>query len=263
MTTTIMQIADIHFGAVDEAAIAAVHAMEEEIAPDLVLVCGDITQRGRTEEYKDAHAWFKGFASPILAMPGNHDAPYYSPIERLATPYARFEEYVGSLSLPDYIDEHVAILPYNSARAVQASLDWSTGAVDLDDLRKLVTRFKVEAPGRLHMLACHHPMIYPPESPLDKETENGPEALQILSDAGCDAVLTGHIHIPFVKDREPGKTGVLSIGAGTLSTRRRGVESSFNILEIDEEGLSVTAVDFVEGVFTRRASWTKTRDAFS
>ena len=261
--TSILQLADVHFGVEDREAVEAVLALEAELAPDLVLLCGDVTQTGATDEYEAAESWIKRLRSPLLATPGNHDAPYVNVIERVAAPYKRFEEHVGRHSLDMYLDERVCILPYNSSRAIQAKLDWSVGAVNLDELDALIARFKREAPGRLHFLACHHPLVYPPESPLDKETDNGPEALERLSDANCDAVLTGHIHIPFVKDREPGETGLLSIGAGTLSTRRRGVDSSLNHIEVDGDGLRVTAVDFTDGSFSRRATWKKAMSAFA
>ena len=261
--TSILQIADVHFGAEDAAALRAVREMEEELAPDLVLLCGDITQTGATDQYEAARDWLAGFSAPIVAMPGNHDAPYVNLVERAVAPYRRFERFIAPLCAPHYADEHLAVLPYNTSRAFQMKLDWSVGVVNLDDLDALIARFKAEHPGRLHLLACHHPLIYPPESPLDKTTDNGPEALERLSDAGCDAVLTGHIHIPFVKDREPGRTGLLSIGAGTLSTRRRGVDSSFNHIVVDGDGMRVTAVDFTDGAFTRRATWTKPMAAFA
>ena len=260
--TSILQFADVHFGAEDSDALYAIREIEEELAPDLVLVCGDITQTGSLSEYRAARDWLAGFSAPIVAMPGNHDAPYYQPIARLFAPYQRFERFIGPLCQPSYVDERIAILPYNSSRAIQAKLDWSVGVIDLGELESLIARFKRDAPDRLHMLACHHPLIYPPESPLDKTTANGPEALRRLSESDCDGVLTGHIHIPFVKDREPGASGLLSVGAGTLSTRRRGVAPSFNHIVVDAEGFHVTAVDFEEGALRRRARWSKPHSSF-
>ena len=262
--TSILQIADVHFGAEDAEALRAVREVEEELAPDLVLLCGDVTQTGSTHEFVAARDWLAGFSAPVVAMPGNHDAPYYSPLSRVLSPYGRFEKYVRTLCVDSYADAHVHVLPYNSSRAFQAKLDWSTGVVDLEALAELIGQFEAgNAAGKLSLLALHHPLVYPPESPLDKTTKNGPEALRMLSDANCDAVLTGHIHIPFVKDREPGQTGLLSIGAGTLSTRRRGVSPSFNHIEVDAEGMRVTAVDFEGGELRRRASWSKGREAFA
>ena len=262
-TTTILQFADVHFGVEDPEALRAVEKAEEEFGPDLVLICGDITQTGSMDEFKAARDWVAGFAAPVVSMPGNHDAPYFQPLARIFDPYGRYRKYIAPHCQDAFVDARVAVLPYNSARAIQAKLDWSVGVVNLGELDALLARFDRDAAGRLHFLACHHPMVYPPEAPLDKETQNGPEALRRLSDARADAVLSGHIHVPFVKDREPGQTGLLSIGAGTLSVRRRGYEPSFNLVEVAPDEVRVTAVEVVRGVFQRGAVWRKPREAFA
>ena len=261
--TRILQFADVHFGVEDREALAAMKTVEDEFDPHLILICGDITQTGSKDEFQAASDWLAGFRTPIVATPGNHDAPYYQPIARVLEPYGRFEDYIEPHCQERFIDERVCVLPYNSSRAIQAKLDWSVGAVDLDELDALIAEFKRAAPDRLHFLALHHPLEYPPESPLDKTTDNGPEALERLSAADCDAVLSGHIHIPFVKHHKPDATGVVSIGAGTLSTRRRGVEPSFNLVEVGDKGFSVTAVEVVGGEYRRQAKWENSQVVFA
>ena len=263
MATRILQFADVHFGVEDREALAAMKDVEDRFDPHLVLVCGDVTQTGSKEEYEAAADWLAGFRTPVVATPGNHDAPYYQPVARVFDPYGRFEDYIAPHCEERFTDARVCVLTYNSSRAIQAKLDWSVGVVNLDELEETIAEFRREGEGRLKLLGLHHPLVYPPESPLDKETDNGPEALDRLSDAGVDAVLSGHIHIPFVKEREPGATGIVSIGAGTLSTRRRGVEPSFNLVEVDDGGLKVTAVNVVNGAYERQATWTKPMEAFA
>lgn len=128
-------------------------------------------------------------------------------------------------------------------------LDWSLGVVDMNELDSKIRDLHAAEPGALKMLMCHHPFIYPEESTLDGETENGPEALRALSKANIDAVLSGHVHIPFVKHRWPDETRMLSIGAGTLSTRSRGRAASFNHIQIDEKDVKVTLVEWIGGQF--------------
>lgn len=255
--TSILQFADVHFGSEDRAALDAVREAARALAPDLVVVCGDITQTGSLSEYEAAARWLASFEAPVLAMPGNHDAPYFQPLARLFAPYGRFRRYIEPLCVPDYRDAEVVVVPLNSARAIQLKLDWSTGVIDLETLDRLVAHHAADARERAVMLACHHPLIYPPESPFDKETANGPEALERLVRAGWSGVLTGHIHIPFVRDRAPDSSHLLSIGAGTLSTRRRGMASSFNHLEVGGGEIGVTAVDFESGALVRRERWTR------
>ena len=53
-------------------------------------------------------------------------------------------------------------------------------------------------------------------------TIRGDQAFAAIAEAGADAVLTGHVHVPFDELRASGGHSTRMIGAGTLSTRLRG-----------------------------------------
>ncbi|MCA9159427.1 MAG: metallophosphoesterase, partial [Planctomycetales bacterium] len=73
----IMQISDLHFGPplvpdVAEAALASC----VRLAPDLLVVSGDLTQRARREQFEAARDYLQRFPTiPRLVIPGNHDVP--------------------------------------------------------------------------------------------------------------------------------------------------------------------------------------------
>jgi len=257
--TSIIQFSDIHFGVEDRDAMAAVKAYTDTLKPDCILICGDITQDGKTSEFKAAQTWINSFNVPRLITPGNHDTPVYGILQRLFQPWGRYDRYIAPLSEPFYADKNVMIVTMNTARGVQAKLDWSLGVVDLEILDERINTLHSAEPGSLKMIAVHHPFIYPEISPLDKTTKNGPEGIERLSNANIDAILSGHIHTPFFKDRDPGDTTIMSIGSGTLSTRRRGVPAGFSHIQIDEEKLSVTAVDWIDDDFIPAKPWIKHR----
>lgn len=257
--TSILQFSDIHFGVEDKEAMAAVRLYCSQLEPDLVLICGDITQDGKTSEFKAARDWIEKFNAPKVITPGNHDTPVYGILHRLFDPFGRYKKYIAPLSEDKYTDENITIMPYNTARGVQAKLDWSLGVVDLDVLKQIAKDLNDEGRERLKMIAVHHPLIYPAVSPLIKDTKNGHEAMALLSGAKIDAVLSGHVHAPFVVERQPGRTEILSIGSGTLSTRQRGKPASFNHIEIDSKTLNITAIDWIDGTFVRQKKWTKQR----
>ena len=142
-------------------------------------------------------------------------------------------------------------------------LDWSLGVVDLDALDAKITRFEDSDWRKLRFLNVHHPFIYPPEAPLQKTTEKGPEGLKRLADGNCDGVLSGHVHIPFIVKREPGGSELLSISAGTLSTRRRGNNPSFNHIEITPDELVITMIEFDGSGFIRSEKFRKNRQELS
>jgi len=261
--TSIIQFSDIHFGVEDRDAMAAVKAYTDSLKPDCILICGDITQDGKTSEFKAAQTWINSFNVPRLITPGNHDTPVYGIFQRLFQPWGRYDRYIAPMSEPFYADKNVMIVTMNTARGVQAKLDWSLGVVDLEILDERINTLHSAEPGSLKMIAVHHPFIYPEISPLDKETKSGPEGVERLSNANIDAILSGHIHTPFFKDRDPGETNILSIGSGTLSTRRRGVPASFNHIQIDDENLSVTAIDWIDENFIPAKPWIKRRSELS
>jgi len=261
--TSILQFSDIHFGTEDAEALAAARNYSDEISPDLILICGDITQNGKIEEFEAAADWINKVKAPKLITPGNHDTPVFGILHRLFNPFGRYNTYIEPLSLTEYRDKNVIIQSYNSSRGVQLKFDWSLGVINLQDLNQKIQNLKKAPPHILKMIAVHHPLIYPDVSPLQVSTKNGHEAVKLLSDANIDAVLSGHVHAPFVVEREPGQTQLLSIGSGTLSTRMRGKPASFNHIEIDATKLSITAVDWSDNKYVRAKSWVKRRDALS
>ena len=258
-STSILQFSDIHFGVEDRDAMAAVHSFAQSLTPDLTLICGDITQSGKTSEFKDAQNWIRKFPGPKLITPGNHDVPVFNPLHRLFSPFARYNKYIAPLSENIFADNNIIIAPYNTARGIQAKLDWSLGVVDLDALSNTIKALHDAKPETLKMVAVHHPLIYPEISPLQRDTKNGEAAVQLLSDTNVDAVLSGHVHAPFVIPRAPGKTKLLSIGSGTLSTRKRGRAPSFNHIVIGDTDINITAIDWEDGKFIAKAPWVRSR----
>lgn len=257
--TSILHFADIHFGVEDKAALARVDATIEALAPDVSVISGDITQSGSEEEFAAAAAWIGRLSGPKIITAGNHDTPMYGLIDRMIKPFDRYKTYIDPHDAGVFEDDNVVIQSLNTARGVQMKLEWSVGVVNLDKLDNKIERFRQSGPGKLRFLNVHHPFIYPTESPLQKETDRGIEGLRRLADGNCDAVLSGHVHIPFVVEREPGGSELLSISAGTLSTRRRGNKPSFNHIQVNADDLIITMVEFTGEEFVRTETFRKAR----
>jgi len=73
--TSIIQFADIHFGVEDKEAVAAIAATVETLKPDVTVICGDITQNGKIDEFFAARDWIRSLPGPKVITPGNHDTP--------------------------------------------------------------------------------------------------------------------------------------------------------------------------------------------
>lgn len=202
--TSILHFADIHFGVEDTAALARVDAVIEKLKPDVSVISGDITQNGSEAEFAAAAEWIDRLSGPKIITAGNHDTPMFGILDRVLKPFDRYAEYIDPHDEGLFEDDNVIIQSMNTSRGVQMKLDWSVGVVNLEDLHVKIARFQQSDWGKLRFLNVHHPFVYPAESPLQKETDNGPEGLKHLADGNCDAVLSGHVHIPFVVEREPG-----------------------------------------------------------
>ncbi len=255
--TSIIQFADIHFGREDRQALTALAEVVSALRPDVTLICGDITQDGKTAEFRAARDWIRTLEGPKVITPGNHDTPTFGIFQRLFDPFGRYNRIIKPLSEPFYADQYVSIVPLNTARGWQTRLDWSLGVVDMAALSETVDQLGALPPKAVKLVMAHHPFIYPPSSPLQKDTQNGPEGLSRLSALNIDGVLTGHVHVPFMLGRQPGDTDIMSIGAGTLSTRRRNKPASFNHIAIDDTLIKVTAIDWQDGAFSEGLVFTK------
>ena len=231
----IFHVSDLHFGAEDRVALdhfAAATAFEK---PDLVVVTGDLTQRARSREFAAAREWLGALGAPVAIEEGNHDLPYFNPIERLFRPSKKVDAVKDAVedraALPDCV---LVSLP-TTARA-QLRLNWSKGHVDDDDLARAVSELLAVSDDKVAIVVSHHPLVDVAGTDASGETRGGAEALRRIGAAGCDLLLTGHVHTPFdiVHD------GVRMVGAGTLSERLRDHPPSYNDIRIEGRDIHVT-----------------------
>ena len=157
----IAQITDFHvrthgagnaFGIDNNANLSAAVAMLNDLdpAPDLVIGTGDLTNRGRREEYRALRDLLAPLDSPIYLIPGNHDsAPglreTFSDHEYLAS-NDHFLSYV--------VDRYpLRLIGFDSTLP-----DAHNGAVCSKRLAWLRSRLE-EAPERPTLLFMHHPPV--------------------------------------------------------------------------------------------------------
>lgn len=236
--STLFHVSDLHFGREDEAALAAFAAAVREERPDAVIVTGDLTMRARRHEFAAAAAWLGALDVPLSVEVGNHDLPYFNLWARFVTPYARYDALERvierELVLPD-----VHIVPLRTTARAQWRLNWSHGVVTDDRLATTVAALRAAAPGRVKLVACHHPLVDRDHGAAEGRTRGGRAALAGLAAAGADAVLSGHVHDPFDIVWTGGDRPVRMIGAGTLSERVRATPPSYNRITISGSQIDV------------------------
>ena len=233
----LFHVSDIHFGLEDNQALDWVASEIERQKPDAVAITGDLTMRARHKEFDAARAWILKLDVPVTVEVGNHDMPYFNPIERFFTPYKRFhgmEEVVEKeIDLPG-----IAIVPLKTAVRAQWRFNWSKGWVTDAALKKTLAAIDALPKGTKALVTVHHPLreVGTEGTAL---TKNGNKALAELAKRDIEAVLSGHVHDAFDLTQETVHGPVRMIGAGTLSKRTRSTPPSFNELRFSGGKLEV------------------------
>jgi len=238
-STLVFHLSDIHFGLVDEEAIAWVKREIAERRPDAVAITGDLTMRARHREFEAATRWIRSLDVPVTVEVGNHDLPYFNLIERFFTPYKRFKG-VESVVEKELDLPGLAIVPLKTAVRAQPRLNWSKGWVTDAALAKCLAAIDALPDGVKALVAVHHPLREVGTSGTAL-THNGQKALTELAQRPVIGVLSGHVHDPFDLVQETVHGPVRMIGAGTLSQRVRSTPPSFNELHWNGETLKVRA----------------------
>lgn len=239
LAARLFHLSDIHFGVEDRGALAWFEDAVAREKPDAVICTGDLTQRARKSEYAAAAQWFARLGVPAVIEPGNHDMPYFNPVERFRTPFRRFGRLAGMVGSELEL-EHVAVITLRTTVSAQWRWPWSDGVVRARALEEAVEELtRLKGDRRFKIVACHHPLSGPSLTGHNP-TKRGHSALQVLVEAGADAVLSGHVHDAFdITHRIAGRE-LRMIGSGTMSERLRGTPPSYNVLHYDlVHGLSV------------------------
>jgi len=237
LARTIVHLSDLHFGRVDDAIPRSLVRAVAELAPDLVVVSGDLTQRARVKEFRAAADFLGALSAPLLVVPGNHDVPLYNLVRRWLSPLDRFRRYITSDLTPFYEDSEIAVLGVNTARA----LTFKDGRINRGQIAAATQRFAHCGKDVTRIVVTHHAFDAPEPIPGVTATHRvvgrATMAMAGLMRAGVDMILSGHLHSSGVGETTkrypaPGRA-ILLIRAGTAtSTRRRGEVNAFNVVRI-------------------------------
>jgi 3',5'-cyclic AMP phosphodiesterase CpdA len=153
----VVHLSDLHFGRADQELIGPLIETVHELRPNLVAVSGDLTQRARASQFRQARAFLKSLPCPQIVVPGNHDVPLHNVLARFTSPLERYRRYITDDLRPFYIDDEVALLGINSAR----SLTIKGGRIRREQLDWICD--KLESLGRevVKLIVTHHPFEVP------------------------------------------------------------------------------------------------------
>jgi 3',5'-cyclic AMP phosphodiesterase CpdA len=238
---TLVHLSDLHFGRVDPALLEPLRELVHRLAPDVVVVSGDLTQRAKSEQFEAARAWLDTLPGPQIIVPGNHDISLYNVFRRFVQPLARYKRYITDDLSPAYIDDEIAVLGVNTAR----SLTFKNGRVNQEQVATIRERLAGLDPAITRVVVTHHPFDLP-DAGGDEEDLVGRANMAMEAFAGCgvDVLMAGHLHASHAGSTaeryQIAEYAALVVQAGTAtSTRGRGEVNSFNVVRIEPQKVEV------------------------
>lgn len=239
---TIVHLSDLHFGHIEERTLAPLRAAIEALEPHLIVVSGDLTQRARLSQFRQAREYLMTLPHPQLVVPGNHDVPLYNVFKRFLAPLHNFRKVMGDDLEPSFVDDEIAVVGVNTAR----SLVFKGGRINEDQVARVRALLCPLPETVTKILVTHHPFDVPEGSHHDKDQIVGRAkmALEQLADCGADVLLSGHLHEASVQHTAEryriAGLSALVVQAGTAtSDRTRGTTNTFNVLRTSPARITI------------------------
>jgi 3',5'-cyclic AMP phosphodiesterase CpdA len=237
---TLVHLSDLHFGHNDPKLPGPLRAAIESLEPDVVCISGDLTQRARRSQFREAAAFLATLPKPQIVVPGNHDVPLYDVVRRFLAPLDRFREFIEPEPFPSFIDDEIAVVGVNTAR----SLTFKNGRINAEQIAEVERRFRGLPDEVARIVVTHHPFDLAEGSHEKELVGRAHMAMQAFAAAGVDFFLSGHMHVSHAmttaKRYDIAGFAALMIQAGTTtSTRGRGEANAFNVLRIGRASLDL------------------------
>lgn len=242
---SIYHISDVHFGRPHLPRLArGVLEFVERERPDVVVLSGDLTQRAKPEEFRQARAFVDSIPVPTIVVPGNHDVPMYRVWERAFAPFGAYRKHFSPELEPIHRDDELLIVGINTA------FNWTRkdGRIKLSRLLEVAELFARAPESLFKVVVAHHHLIPPPNFGTQRVLANAYEAIDVFAQAGVDLILSGHQHQAYIGNSEEfypkGRPPIVILHSGTTTSNRgRAGEresNTCNLVRVDGRSLVVS-----------------------
>ena len=229
-TTRIAHLSDVHFGRIGNPAI--VGALVDEVngaGVDLVVVSGDLTQRARTSQFREARQMLKAFRPPLVVVPGNHDVPawWHDPARRVLRPNRKYRRLIGA-----HFASQQAVTPADRPAVWAFGIDSAHGLTikggrvrrrELEAMQRFFGAADAGGPA-FRVAVVHHHLTRLVALGEHDVVRGAKRALRAMAAADVDLVLCGHLHashVAHVETAHPdGPHRLVVASAGTATSNR-------------------------------------------
>ena len=237
--TTLLQISDTHFGTERPPVVNALLQLVKDLAPDVVVLSGDITQRARGTQFRAARKFADQLRpAALLAIPGNHDIPLFNLVARAFSPYANYSQAFGPNLEPEFETGNLLVIGVNTTRARRHK----DGELSLRQIDRVAQRLQRATVEQLRIVVVHQPVIAIRASDEDNLLLRNQLAVPAWAAAGGDIIMGGHIHLPYVASMRsrfadlPRDMWAVQAGTAVSSRLRQGTTNSVNLIRTTSAG---------------------------
>ena len=239
----VVHLSDLHFGREDARVVSFLVDDIARLAPDLIAVSGDLTQRARRGQFRRARAFLDALPFARLVVPGNHDVPLFNIVARLVNPLGGYRRAITTDLQPVFVDPMLVVVGSDTTKPARLK----SGRIPASELDRLRRTLASAGTDPIKIFVGHHPFeLSDDRMSVDAEQTGARDesALEALTRAGVDAFLTGHLHVSYTGHTahryNVGGRSAIVVEAGTAtSTRLRENANAFNVLHILPDAITV------------------------
>jgi 3',5'-cyclic AMP phosphodiesterase CpdA len=241
---TLIHLSDLHFGRVRQTLVGPLIDTIGKLAPDVIAVSGDLTQRARTEQFEAARGFLDSLPAPKVVVPGNHDVPLYNVFARFSS-LRKYRRHIGNDLEPFYSDAEIAVVGINTARA----LTFQGGRINQQQIERIQDRIGGLADTVAKIVVTHHPFDLPEMYAQSSLVGRARLAIKQLSACKPDLFLAGHFHVSTAAQttfryRVDGYSALIVQAGTAISSRTRGETNAFNVVRIDLPRIAVERMEW-------------------
>jgi len=253
----IAHLSDLHFG--KEISHEKLDALTDDLieqAPDLVVVTGDITDRGNVKQFRQAKNFLDSTGCSHLTVPGNREVSLFAPWELLIPSMSmrRHRSFFGQSDKVFYkSEEHKTV--FFGLNSVSRFPSWP-GSIARDSRYW----FKEQAKNYLtylKVLFLHHPIspVLRASSYWAHQLSDASAILTICVQFRVQLVLQGHKHRSSVVELRVPETKASLIVSSCGSPLLDRWDSAYHLIVIENDTIQIEPREFVRGKFSGKTSY--------